>query len=62
LEKLIPSRVGQRQKENTTLTLQATCTIDNLDAFVADGNHAGKLDASVQFTPWGGQSLAIKES
>ena len=41
------------KKENTTLTLQATCTIDNLDTFIADGNHAGKLDASVQFTPWG---------
>jgi len=41
------------KKENTTMTLQATCTIDNLDAFIKDGNHAGKLDASVQFTPWG---------
>jgi cholesterol oxidase len=41
------------KKENTTMSLQAKCSIDDLDAFIKDGNHAGQLDASVQFTPWG---------
>ena len=45
------------KKEKTTMSLQAKCTIDDLDAFIQDGNHAGKLDASVQFTPWGAAAI-----
>jgi hypothetical protein len=45
------------KKEKTTLTLNATCSIDNLDAFIADDQHAGKLDASIEFTPWGATAI-----
>lgn len=43
----------QGAADGHTLALHATITIDDIDRFVEDPDHAGRLDAHVDFTPWG---------
>ena len=44
---------NQGEASGHTLALHATITIDDIDRFVDDPDHAGRLDAHVDFTPFG---------
>ena len=41
------------RRDGHTLALHATISIDDIDRFVDDPDHAGRLDAHVDFTPFG---------
>jgi len=41
------------QRDDHTLALHATISIDDIDRFVDDPDHAGRLDAHVDFAPFG---------
>ncbi len=41
------------EKEGSELAMHATVTVDDVDRFIDDPDHAGTLRSSVDFTPWG---------
>src|SRR5688572_25873108 len=43
---------------DSRLTMHATIDIDDLDRFVADANHTGRLSGRVEFPPLGGEVRA----
>jgi hypothetical protein len=45
--------VEQGQRAGHTLALHATISIEDIDRFVDDPDHTGRLDAHVDFTPFG---------
>lgn len=50
---------GQGKRDGTTLTMHATITILDLDAFVDDGKHGGRITGTVSF-PGLGENLPSK--
>jgi hypothetical protein len=52
--------VGDRQGKHTgnLLTMHAAITIQDLDRFIADPNHAGQINGSIDFQPFGENILA----
>lgn len=54
LEETDPARGEERgRRENTSLTMHATINIEDLDAFVADARHGGRITGAVSFPPFG---------
>lgn len=43
----------QGARDGHTLALHATIAIDDIDRFIEDPEHAGRLDAHIDFTPFG---------
>src|SRR5215207_4181278 len=53
-----PFALGETDPEraadaDTRLTMHATIEIDDLDRFIADPRHTGKLSGRISFAPWG---------
>src|SRR3546814_15908453 len=46
------------RRAGTTLAMHATVTVANLDAFIADPKHAGRLKGSIDFSPFGSDIAA----
>jgi cholesterol oxidase len=45
--------MGAQKGKATVLTMHGAITIDDLDAFIADPNHLGVLDVTMDWTPFG---------
>ncbi len=43
----------QGNREGTELAMHATISIDDLDGFIGDPRHLGKIHGSIDFTPFG---------